>query len=178
MVEAGTFWVPSLIFLRSLLELGYAEEFDVTRAQYDHIRAMLPVAQSAGVRILIGDDYSGVFRDAMEDDPLDHQVGNYGREFAYYGQIDGLSPADVLSWGTRNAGQLLMDPPARVGVIEPGALADLIIVDGDPIDDLTLLARPDEALRVVIRDGVPVIDRLGDRTTERPAAELGSLLAR
>ncbi len=61
---------------------------------------MLPAAQEAGVRILIGDDYSGVFRDVMDDDPLDHQVGNYGREFAYYGQIDGLPPEDVLSWGT------------------------------------------------------------------------------
>ena len=67
------------------------------------------------MRILVGDDYSGVFRNLIEDDPLDHQVGNYGREFAYYGEIDGLSPADVLSWGTSNAGQLLVDPPATGG---------------------------------------------------------------
>lgn len=178
MAEAGTFWVPSLIFLRSLLELGYAVQYGVTTAQYDHVRAMLPLAQAAGVRILIGDDYSGVFRDVMEDDPLDHQVGNYGREFAYYGQIDGLSPADVLSWGTANAGELLVDPPARVGVVESGALADLIIVDGDPVADLSLLARPDEALRAVVRDGVLVIDRLGDSTVERRHAELSSLLVR
>ena len=92
----------------------------MTRELYDHVRAMLPVAQQAGVRILVGDDYSGVFRHLLEDDPLDHVVGNYGREFAYYGEIDGLSPADVLSWGTSNAGQLLVDPPATVGVIEPG----------------------------------------------------------
>lgn len=178
MAEAGTFWVPSLIFLRSVLELGYGESMGVRREQYDHVRAMLPVAQAAGVRILIGDDYSGVFRDIMDDDPLDHQVGNYGREFAYYGQLDGLSPVEVLSWGTANAGELLVDPPARVGVIEPGALADLIIVDGDPVADLSLLARPDQALRAVIRDGVPVIDRLGDNTVERRHAELSTLLVR
>ena len=149
MVEAGTFWVPSLVYLWSLLEVGYAEQFGVTRALYDHVRAMLPVAQPAGVRILIGDDYSGVFRACLEDDPLDHQVGNYGREFAYLRPRSTVSsPADVLSWGTRNAGQLLVDPPARVGVIEPGALADLIVVDGDPLADLSLLARPDEALKV------------------------------
>jgi imidazolonepropionase-like amidohydrolase len=176
MAEAGTFWIPSLIFLRSLLELGYAESYGVTQAQYDHVRAMLPLAQASGVRILIGDDYSGVFRDVMEDDPLDHQVGNYGREFAYYGQIDGLSPVDVLSWGTANAGELLVDPPARVGVIEPGALADLILVDGDPVEDLSLLARPNDALRAVIRDGVVVLDRLAQGTTERSRTELSSLL--
>jgi imidazolonepropionase-like amidohydrolase len=162
MVEAGTFWVPSLIFPWSLLKLGFAEENGVTQAHYDHVRSMLPVAQAAGVRILIGDDYSGVFRDAIENDPLDHQVGNYGREFAYYGAIEGLSPQDVLSWGTRNAGQLLVDPPARVGVMEPGALADLIIVDGDPVQDLSVLARPNDALKAVIRDGAVVIDRMSD----------------
>jgi imidazolonepropionase-like amidohydrolase len=176
MAEAGTFWIPSLIFLRSLLELGYAEKFGVTRAQYDHVRAMLPLAQTAGVRILIGDDYSGVFRDVMDDDPLDHQVGNYGREFAYYGQIDGLAADDVLSWGTANAGQLLVDPPQRVGIIEPGALADLILVDGNPVEDLSLLARPGEALRAVIRDGSIVLDRNADRMLDRPAAQLSSLL--
>jgi imidazolonepropionase-like amidohydrolase len=160
MVAAGTFWVPSLVYLWSLFEVGYAGQFGVTREIYDHVRAMLPVAQEAGVRILAGDDYSGVFRTMIEDDPLDHQLGNYGREFAYYGDIDGLSPADVLSWGTSNAGQLLVDPPATVGVLEPGALADLIILDGDPLADLSLLARPSEALKAVIRDGAFVIDRL------------------
>ena len=163
MVAAGTFWVPSLVYLWSLLEIGDAAKFGVSREVYDRVRAMLPVAQAAGVRILIGDDYSGVFRDRIEDDPLDHQVGNYGREFAYYGGIDGLSPVDVLGWATHNAGQLLVDPPAKVGVIEAGALADLIVVDGDPTADLSLLARPNEALKAVIRDGAFAIDRLGRR---------------
>ena len=76
-------------------------------------------AQKAGVRILVGDDYSGVFRDLIADDPLDHEVGNYGREFAYYGAIDGLSPAEVLSWGTSNAGQLWWTA-GKVGVVEAG----------------------------------------------------------
>jgi imidazolonepropionase-like amidohydrolase len=170
MVEAGTFWVPSLVYLWSLLELGYAEEYGVTRDHYDHVRAMLPVAQAAGVRILIGDDYSGVFRTMLDDDPLDHQVGNYGREFAYYGAIEGLSPADVLSWGTSNAGQLLVDPPDRVGVIEVGAMADLIVVDGDPLADLSLLSRPNDALKAVICDGALVIDRLPREQTSTSAS--------
>ena len=100
MVAAGTFWVPSLVYLWSLFEVGYAKRFGVTPELYEHVRTMLPRAQQAGVRILVGDDYSGVFRTLLEDDPLDHQVGNYGREFGFYAEIDGLSPAEVLTWGT------------------------------------------------------------------------------
>ena len=93
MVEAGTFWVPSLVYLWSLLEVGYAAVRGDAPSCTSTCATMLPRAQQAGVRILVGDDYSGVFRDLIDDDPLDHQVGNYGREFAYYAAIDGLSPA-------------------------------------------------------------------------------------
>ena len=167
MAQAGTFWVPSLIFPKVILELGWGDA-EMQRL-YESVRRMLPLAQKAGVRILVGDDYSGALRDALEDDPLDHEVGRYGREFAYYGAIDGLSPAEVLGWGTRNAGELLVDPPAKVGVIEPGALADLIIVDGDPIADLSLLSRPEETLKAVIRDGAFAIDRLPSQRKRQAA---------
>lgn len=171
MVKAGTFWVPSLTYPRILLELGWGDIDGpgVMQRRYDSVRRMLPVAHKAGVRILTGDDYSGVFREILKDDPLDHQVGCYGREFAFYGAIDGLSPSDVLEWGTKNAGELLVDPPAKVGVIEPGALADLIVVDGDPLADLTLLARPNDALKAVIRDGALVIDRLPPKSSRMAA---------
>jgi len=169
MVKAGTFWVPSLIYPKLLLELGWGDAGGRMLSLYHNVRRMLPPAQKAGVRILVGDDYSGVFRDTVADDPLDHQVGRYGREFAYYGAIEGLSPADVLGWGTKNAGELLVDSPARAGVIEAGALADLIVVDGDPLEDLTLLARPEQALRAVIRDGAVVIDRLPPKATRMAA---------
>lgn len=175
MVKAGTFWVPSLTYPKILLELGWDDAEGTMQAQYDNARRMLPLAQKAGVRILVGDDYSGVFRETLEDDPLDHQVGCYGREFAFYGAFDGVSPADVLSWGTGNAGELLVDAPAKVGVIEPGALADLIVVDGDPLMDLTLLSRPEQALKAVIRDGAFVIDRLAaqsHRLAAQPASSM------
>ena len=167
MVKAGTFWVPSLIYPKLLLELGWADA--LTQPRYDNVRRRLPLAQKAGVRILVGDDYSGVFRDVVKDDPLDHQVGCYGREFAYYSAIEGLSPTQVLSWGTKNAGELLVDQPAKIGVIQPGALADLIVIDGDPIADPGLLSRPEQALKAVIRDGAVVIDRL-PRPSKRIAA--------
>jgi imidazolonepropionase-like amidohydrolase len=158
MAERGTFWVPSMVYPDCMLRLGWAG--DDLRAAQDNVRAMLPVAQAAGVRVLIGDDYSGVFRDVLPDDPLDHKLGDYGREFAFYGAFEGLTPAQVLSWGTKNAGEALTGKAGELGVIRPGALADLIVVDGDPLADLSLLARPAEVLKAVVRDGALVIDRL------------------
>ena len=130
------------------------------------------MAHKAGVRILIGDiSYSGLLRGIIPDDPLDHQVGCYGRELPFYGEwIEGLSAADILSWGTKNPGQLLSGPAGTVGVVEAGALADLIVVDGDPVADLSLLAKPEDALKAVIRDGEFAIDRLSPQARRRAAA--------
>jgi imidazolonepropionase-like amidohydrolase len=169
MVVAGTFWVPSLTYPKILIELGWDQDGTI-RAGYENALAMLPLAQRAGVRILVGDDYCGVFRDILADDPLDHQVGCYGREFALYAGIDGLSAADVLSWGTRNAGELLVDAPAAVGVVRAGAFADLIVVDGDPLEDPAILAQPEKYLKAVIRGGDLVINRLGAPPGGAPTA--------
>jgi imidazolonepropionase-like amidohydrolase len=179
MVKAGTYWVPSQVYSKAAINLGWASAEEIR--QYGQVRAMLPVAQKAGVKILIGDDYSGALRDIVPDDPLDHQVGNYGREFAFYNEIDGLEPADILSWGTRNAGEALLGPGnGKVGLIEAGAFADLIVIDGDPLADLSILSKPQDYLKAVIRDGAMVIDRLSARDqslvpvdeARRPAAQI------
>lgn len=159
MAKAGTFWVPSLTYSHTLLQLGWDPDGSLRR-QYENEVAMLPLAQKAGVRILIGDDYSGVFRDILEDDPLDHQVGCYGREFDFYAGLTELTPEQVLAWGTKNAGELLMDAPHSVGVIAAGALADLIVIDGDPMQNPSILAQPQQYLKAVMRDGVMAINRL------------------
>ncbi len=62
----------------------------------------------------------------------------------------GLSNAEVLQAATRNAG--LMLGRGDLGVITPGSLADLIIVDGDPLRDLSALAN----VEFVIKGGVVV----------------------
>jgi imidazolonepropionase-like amidohydrolase len=175
MADRGTFWVPSLRYPTCMVELGWADA-DLP-GQIENVRKMLPVAQKAGVRILAGDDYSGVFRGVLEDDPLDHKVGDYGREFAFYDAIEGLSPEDILSWGTANAGEALLAGRDKLGVIEEGALADLIVVDGDPLADLSLLARPQACLRAVIRDGALVIDRLSRLEAPAEPAKTGEMAA-
>lgn len=69
------------------------------------------------------------------------------------------SAADALKMATSANGQLLAlsgerNPyPAKLGVLEEGAGADLLLVDGNPLDDLNVLANPDRSLRIVMKDG-------------------------
>jgi imidazolonepropionase-like amidohydrolase len=69
------------------------------------------------------------------------------------------TPAELLQQATiRNAELLAMSGPrnpypGRLGVVAEGALADVILVDGDPVADISLIARPDEAFTVIIKDG-------------------------
>jgi imidazolonepropionase-like amidohydrolase len=43
--------------------------------------------------------------------------------------------------------------PGRLGVVEEGALADLLLVDGDPLADLQVLADPERTLLVIMKNG-------------------------
>ena len=43
--------------------------------------------------------------------------------------------------------------PGKLGVIEQGAYADLLLVDGNPIENIALLANPDSSLLIVMKDG-------------------------
>jgi imidazolonepropionase-like amidohydrolase len=68
-------------------------------------------------------------------------------------------PAQVLAMATSNNGELLQlsgkrNPyPGRLGVVEAGALADLLLVDGDPLQDLGLLANPERNFVAIMKDG-------------------------
>lgn len=69
------------------------------------------------------------------------------------------APGEVLVTATgTNADLLAMAGPrtpydGRLGVVEPGALADLLLVDGDPIADIGLLADAERSLKVIMKDG-------------------------
>ena len=70
-----------------------------------------------------------------------------------------FTPAEVLQQATiRNAELLAMSGPrnpypGRLGVVAEGALADLILIDGDPIADISLIARPEETFAAIIKEG-------------------------
>jgi imidazolonepropionase-like amidohydrolase len=76
------------------------------------------------------------------------------------------TPAEVLTMATAGNAALLalagprVPYPGELGVVREGALADLLLVEGDPTADLSLLADPKANLAVVMKDGVLVANRL------------------
>ena len=87
---------------------------------------------------MIGDDYGAV--------GFPH--GIYGEELAFYVDVVGIPPLDVLRWATRHGAEL-MGRDHELGTVAPGKLADLLVVDGDPSVDIAVLADPARLLAVI-----------------------------
>ena len=71
-----------------------------------------------------------------------------------------FTPAEALTMATSTNGELLAlsgprNPyPGKLGVVEEGALADLLLVDGNPLQDISLVANPASKFLVIMKDGV------------------------
>ena len=69
------------------------------------------------------------------------------------------TPAEALEMATADNGELMalsgfINPyPGKLGVVEEGALADLLLVDGDPLENIKLLEDPDKNLLIIMKDG-------------------------
>jgi imidazolonepropionase-like amidohydrolase len=78
------------------------------------------------------------------------------------------TPAEALAMATSTNGELLQltglrNPyPGRLGVVKEGALADLLLVEGDPTANIELIADPERNLRVIMKDGRIYKNSLGD----------------
>ena len=78
-----------------------------------------------------------------------------------------FTPAEALAMATSTNAELLAlsgerNPyPGKLGVVEEGALADLLLVDGNPLEDIDLVADPDENFVVIMKDGKVYKNTLG-----------------
>jgi imidazolonepropionase-like amidohydrolase len=69
------------------------------------------------------------------------------------------TPAEALAMATATNAELLTlsgkrNPyPGKLGVVEEGALADLLLVDGNPLDNIELIADPAKNFRIIMKDG-------------------------
>jgi imidazolonepropionase-like amidohydrolase len=77
-------------------------------------------------------------------------------------QAEAMPAVDVLRSAT-SVNAEMMGQAGRLGVIAPGAHADLVAVDGNPLDDLTLLQQQGKYLPLIMKGGVVVKNALAAR---------------
>jgi imidazolonepropionase-like amidohydrolase len=94
-----------------------------------------------GVRVLPGGDY-GVGC---------NKIGTNARDLVHFVELFGFSPMDTLVAATRYGGEL-RGKGDELGQIRAGFLAELLVVDGDPLADLGRLQQQDN-LRLIMKDG-------------------------
>jgi len=111
---------------------GYPNELE---RQVDGLRKL----RASGINIVAGGDFG-------------HQWthhGTYAAELQRYVELIDMTPTEAIHTATRNAGPLV---GLDVGQVRAGCLADLLVLDGDPTDDITLLQQP-ERRRAVVKGG-------------------------
>ncbi|MFZ7097082.1 amidohydrolase family protein [Luteimonas dalianensis] len=107
----------------------------------------IAAAKRAGVRIAWGTDF------------LFDPAGNVEQGAYILALREWFTPAEILKMVTHDNAELLalsgLRSPyqGRLGVVEEGALADLLLVEGDPLADLEVLADPERNFTVIVKDG-------------------------
>ncbi len=134
MKEHGTYLVPTLFqwYLEYDLPPLLHEKNEYVKSFVDE---SVRQAIEAGVKIALGTD-AGVF-----------PHGDNGREFAAYVNL-GMSPLEAIRSATLHAADLLAVDDR--GAIEPGLLADIVAVPGNPLDDVHVM----ESMEFVMKGGV------------------------
>jgi imidazolonepropionase-like amidohydrolase len=146
----GAFMVPTLQTMESFIafpdRMGLAPEKlalvgDFARQAYRSIE----IARDAGVKLASGSDVVGPWQ------------GRRGEELMYKARVLGAHEA-IISATRTNAELFMLDH--EIGTVEAGKRADLVLVRGEPLDDITLLADPANVV-VVVQGGVVVKDSEG-----------------
>jgi imidazolonepropionase-like amidohydrolase len=131
----NVFVVPALNYQKAVLErgpeFGFPQEFlDRTMYRQELEAACVNMRKlfNAGVRVLPGGDYGFAW--------CPH--GEYARDLQTFVEEIGLTPMQTLVAATK-WGSELMRMEDRIGTLETGKLADLLLVDGNPLDDIRIL---------------------------------------
>jgi imidazolonepropionase-like amidohydrolase len=143
MAEHGAYLVPTLATYDALHRHGEGLGWSAAMlAKLEDVRgqgvAAIRIARDAGVRIAFGTDLLGEMH-------IDQSSEFTLRQPA-------MPAAEILQSATSVAAELL-GQSGKLGVIAPGASADLLVVDGNPLDDLTLLQAGGEHLRWIMKAG-------------------------
>jgi imidazolonepropionase-like amidohydrolase len=147
---AGNFIVPTMVIIFGLVELGRQLGFpEVSQRKveevYDSALTGMERMRKAGVKIGFGTDLLGKL------------YVRQCREFTIRREV--FSPLEILRQATSNTADLMMLGD-KLGCVKPGAWGDLLVVDGDPLADISLLAEDGKNLRVIMRAGELVKNEL------------------
>jgi imidazolonepropionase-like amidohydrolase len=153
------FVAPTLGNLHSLLHdagpWGVTAEMARSRGVEEELERGIESAKELkrrGVRILPGGDYGFAWM----------PIGTNARDIVHFVELLGFTPMDAILAATR-LGAEIMHRGHELGQIRPGFLADLLLVDGDPLRDVAVLCRR-ERLLLVLKGGRIQVDR---RAAER-----------
>lgn len=131
MIHEGEPWLPR----------GTAEFMGIPQLVEASIKTHTALRQR-GIRHLIGGDYGLAW----------NPQGTNARDIQYFVDYYGYSPAEALICATRHGGRAMRDE-ADLGTLEPGMLADMLLIDGNPLDDVSIMADRSK-LAMVLKDGV------------------------
>ena len=129
--EAGKFGLPSTPATRARIQ----RDLDAT------VECMIDLKRR-GVRVLPGGDYGFMW----------NPHGNNARDLTYFVDLLGFTPMEAIVGATLWGGQI-MGMGDELGLLRPGYLADLLLVDGDPLANLRLLEDRGRLL-AIMKDGV------------------------
>jgi imidazolonepropionase-like amidohydrolase len=131
----------------------------------DVFARMTPVSQRKALEVFAGTETAYKLakkyniKTAFGTDIL-FNVGATSRQGAYLAKmVRWYTPAEALKMATADNGELMalsgfINPyPGKLGVVEAGALADLLLVDGNPLENIQLVADPDKTFLVIMKDG-------------------------
>lgn len=150
MAKYGAFAVPTLVTYRALVEQGPALGLSPDSVSKAH-RVLqcglqsLRILQDAGVKIGYGSDLLG-----------DAHI-RQNEEFLIRSEVQ--TPQQVLAGATTIAAEVLQ-MEGQLGVVAEGAIADLLVLEGNPLESLQALSQPDESLRLIVKEGV-IVKRSG-----------------
>jgi len=148
-LKHAAFYVPTLVTYSALADQGresglpaasYAKVFDVLDAGLH----ALEMADRAGVPIAYGTDLLGAMH-AWQS-----------REFKIRSEVQ--TPGAIIRAATSTAARLLR-MEGQIGTLAAGAFADVLVLDGNPLEDVNVLAEPDLHVRMLVKSGRVIIDR-------------------
>ena len=152
MLEAAKhriFVAPGIAILYAMLH--EAEAFGITHAdavrmgyqfEWDAALESLSKMHKRGIRVLPGGDYGFAFTPHCQN----------ARDLEFFVKYLGFTPMEAIRSATLYGGQIMMKPD-ELGLVKDGFLADLLLVDGDPLANLSILRDP-KRLLAVMKDGV------------------------